>query len=93
LEAIRSSDFWKWTYLRVGLQERVAELVVPLSTFQLGQRDREVVQVEAPATIVEVEHSRLTTMKQEVLVVEISVDEAEGSGLLRQRSRRRPDTR
>src|SRR6266516_2911451 len=79
------------TYLRVRFQERVAELVVTRPTLQLGQRDREVVQVEAPAAIVEVDRSRLTTMKEEVLVVEVSVDEAEGTGLLRQRSRRCPD--
>jgi hypothetical protein len=51
------------TYLRVGLQERVAELVVPWPTLQLGQGDREVVQVEALAAIVEVDRSCLTTMK------------------------------
>ena len=78
-------------YLRVRLQERVAELVVSWPTLQLGQRDREVVQVEAPAAIVEVDRSGLTTMKEEVLVVEVSVDEAEGTGLLRQRSRGCPD--
>jgi hypothetical protein len=68
-------------YLRVGVQERIPELLVPWPTLQLTQGDREVVQVESPAAIVEVDGLCLTTMKEDVLVVEIAVDETEGAGL------------
>jgi hypothetical protein len=77
--------------VRVGLQERVSELVVPWPVLKLRQRRGEVVEVEAPAAIVEVDRSCLTSIEEEVLVVEIAVDEAEGAGHLGQRSRRRPN--
>ena len=71
------------TYPFVAFQERLQGLVVPRPTVELPQRDGYVVQVEAPAAVVEVDRPRLGAVEQEVLVVEVAVDQAEGSGLLR----------
>ena len=78
-------------FLGVAGHQRVVELVVPRPLLQLPQGDGEVVQVEAPAAVVEVDRPHRTSVEQEVLVVEIAVDQAEPARLLRQLPRRRPD--
>jgi hypothetical protein len=67
------------------------ELVVPRSVLELPQGDGQVVQVEAPAAVVEVDRPYRTTVEQEVLIVEIAIDQAERVRLFRQFPRRRPD--
>ena len=47
------------TLLRVGLEQRVAELDVPRPGLELRKRDREFVEVKSPATVVEVDRIRL----------------------------------
>ena len=67
--------------LGVGVEQGIAELAVPGSLLELPERDGEVVEVEAPAAVVEVDRSYRTLAEQEVLVVKIAVDETERAGV------------
>lgn len=67
------------------------ELVVPWPVLEFRERDREVVEVESPAAVVEVDRIRLAAVEKDVLVVEIAVEEAEGARRLHELPRRRPD--
>ena len=79
------------TVLGVGSQERVAEILVVGSCLELPEGDGEVVQMIAPAAVVEVDRPYGGVMEQEVLVVQITVDETERARRIRKLPGRRPD--
>src|SRR5262245_27595169 len=72
------------TALGVGAEERISQLAVSGPLLELEQRDREVVQVEPPAAVVEVDCSCLAFVEEDVFVMKVAVNEAEGAGFLRQ---------
>jgi hypothetical protein len=60
---------------RVLVEQGGAQLAVARPTLELGQRDREVVQEEAPAAVVEVDRLRVAALEQVVLLMEVAMDQ------------------